>query len=134
MGIATRAIPPTTGNLPARAPSGLQRLDPMLAFRAVGGGAILIDTRPEWQRRADGDIPGAIIIEGNHLQWLRPGLPGPGSRDRRARHGLARLLRRGVLVVFGRRVPAGAGAAPGHGPARGFQAWRAEALPVAAPG
>ena len=61
MGIATRAIPPTTGNLPARARSGLHRLDPMLAFQAVGGGAIVINTRPEWQRRADGDIPGAIV-------------------------------------------------------------------------
>src|SRR4051812_34344607 len=32
-------------------------------------GAILVDTRPEFQRRADGDIPGAIVIERVHLEW-----------------------------------------------------------------
>src|SRR5204863_9338827 len=64
-------------NLLARARSGLHRLDPMPAFRAVGGGAIIIDTRPEWQRRAEGEIPGAVVIERNHLEWrCDPACPG----------------------------------------------------------
>ena len=32
-------------------------------------GALLVDTRPEWQRRAEGEIPGALLIERNHLEW-----------------------------------------------------------------
>lgn len=60
---------PTIDDLLLQARSGLARLDPVLARRAVHDGAILIDTRPEFQRRADGEIPGAIIIECNHLEW-----------------------------------------------------------------
>jgi hypothetical protein len=39
--------PPTIDDLPLQARSGLARLDPVLALRAVHDGAILIDTRPE---------------------------------------------------------------------------------------
>jgi rhodanese-related sulfurtransferase len=28
-----------------------------------------VDTRPEFQRRAGGDLPNAIVIERNHLEW-----------------------------------------------------------------
>jgi len=59
MGAAIRAILPTIDDLLAPARLGLRRLDPGSAFRAVRRGAILIDTRPEWQRGADGEIPGA---------------------------------------------------------------------------
>lgn len=45
------------------------RLTPQEAARAVLDGAQLVDIRPEWQRRADGEIPGAVVIERNHLEW-----------------------------------------------------------------
>ncbi|HEY6277437.1 MAG TPA: rhodanese-like domain-containing protein [Streptosporangiaceae bacterium] len=63
------APPRTIRELLAEARSGLRRLSPAQAIRAVQRGAILVDTRPEWQRRADGDIPGAVVIERNHLEW-----------------------------------------------------------------
>jgi rhodanese-related sulfurtransferase len=47
----------------------LARLTPRQALRAQQQGAYLIDIRPEYQRRADGDIPAAIVIERNHLEW-----------------------------------------------------------------
>jgi hypothetical protein len=53
----------------AEARAGLTRLKPHDAAQAVRAGALLVDTRPEYQRRADGDIPGAIVIERNHLEW-----------------------------------------------------------------
>ncbi|HXZ74189.1 MAG TPA: hypothetical protein VEH31_25410 [Streptosporangiaceae bacterium] len=59
--------PPTIDDLLLQARSGLARLDPVLALRAVHDGAILIDTRPEFQRRADGEIPGAVIM--NATTW-----------------------------------------------------------------
>src|SRR5262245_49677579 len=49
--------------------SRLARLRPRQAAMAVGTGALLVDIRPEYQRRADGEIPGAIVIERNHLEW-----------------------------------------------------------------
>jgi len=48
---------------------GLTRLTPREAAAAVAEGALLVDIRPAWQRRADGEIPGALIIERNHLEW-----------------------------------------------------------------
>jgi rhodanese-related sulfurtransferase len=53
----------------ASARAGLDRLESARARHTLAGGAILIDTRPEFQRRADGEIPGAIVIERNHLEW-----------------------------------------------------------------
>jgi rhodanese-related sulfurtransferase len=47
----------------------LVRMTPWQALQAQQHGAFLVDTRPEYQRRADGDIPGAIVIERNHLEW-----------------------------------------------------------------
>ena len=53
---------------------GLARLTAREAAQAVAEGAQLVDIRPEWQRRADGEIPGAIVVERNHLEWrLHPG-------------------------------------------------------------
>src|SRR5881296_1197536 len=49
--------------------SHLTRLRPGQALKEIRQGAFLIDTRPEFQRRADGEIPGAIVIERNHLEW-----------------------------------------------------------------
>lgn len=54
----------------AKARARLQRATPSDAARAVDErGALLVDTRPEWQRRAEGEIPGALPIERNHLEW-----------------------------------------------------------------
>ena len=53
----------------ARARAGLRRLEPHQALDAIQLGAILIDTRPEFQRRADGEIPGAIVVERTCLEW-----------------------------------------------------------------
>ncbi|WP_345573041.1 rhodanese-like domain-containing protein [Nonomuraea rosea] len=53
----------------AQARAELRRLWPVEAWAAVGRGAKIVDTRPEHQRRAAGEIPGAIVIERNHLEW-----------------------------------------------------------------
>ena len=37
--------------------------DPGLASAAVDDGALLVDIRPEAQRRAEGEVPGALVIE-----------------------------------------------------------------------
>jgi rhodanese-related sulfurtransferase len=47
----------------------LTRLDPHQTSRAMRGGAILVDIRPAAQRAEHGEIPGAIIIERNVLEW-----------------------------------------------------------------
>lgn len=53
----------------ADARTRLKRLDPNEAFAAARDGALLVDIRPAAQRSAEGEIPGALIIERNVLEW-----------------------------------------------------------------
>jgi rhodanese-related sulfurtransferase len=54
----------------ADARSRLARIDAAAAAAAVDhGGALLVDIRPQWQRGRDGEIPGALVVERNHLEW-----------------------------------------------------------------
>ncbi len=46
-----------------------ERLTPQQALDQVGRGSRLVDTRPESQRRAGGEVPHAIVVERNHLEW-----------------------------------------------------------------
>ena len=47
----------------------LRRVDPHEAAAAAAAGALLVDTRPAWQRAEEGELPGALVIERNHLEW-----------------------------------------------------------------
>jgi rhodanese-related sulfurtransferase len=47
----------------------LRRLDPVQAQAALAAGALLVDIRPQAQRRAEGAVPGALLVERNVLEW-----------------------------------------------------------------
>ncbi len=53
----------------ADARARIRRLDPQQAQAAVHAGAFLVDIRPVWQRADQGEFPGALVIERNHLEW-----------------------------------------------------------------
>lgn len=53
----------------AQARSRLQRLTPAQAYAALAAGALLVDIRPGWQRVEEGEVPGAVLVERNHLEW-----------------------------------------------------------------
>jgi rhodanese-related sulfurtransferase len=55
--------------LVGQARRGLVRLGPEAAARAMLEGALLVDIRPEAQRRAEGEMEGALVIERNVLEW-----------------------------------------------------------------
>jgi rhodanese-related sulfurtransferase len=59
----------TIDDVLAQARSRLRRLTPHEARDAVVAGAVLVDIRPERQRAAEGEIPGALVIERNVLEW-----------------------------------------------------------------
>ena len=56
-------------DLLATARARLVRLGPHETYRAVQRGAVLVDIRPAAQRAEHGEIPGAIVIERNVLEW-----------------------------------------------------------------
>jgi rhodanese-related sulfurtransferase len=56
-------------DLLAEARARLDRVSPLRASRAAREGAVLVDIRPAAQRAAEGEIPGALIVERNVLEW-----------------------------------------------------------------
>jgi rhodanese-related sulfurtransferase len=52
-----------------RARRGLNRLGPAQAMAAIADGALLVDIRPAAQRAREGEVPGAMIVERNVLEW-----------------------------------------------------------------
>ena len=47
----------------------LRRLDPPEAAAVVAGGGLLVDIRPAAQRQEEGEVPGALVVERNVLEW-----------------------------------------------------------------
>lgn len=47
----------------------LDRVSPAEAERASREGAVVVDIRPAAQRAAEGELPGALVIERNVLEW-----------------------------------------------------------------
>ena len=47
----------------------LHRLTPLQALHAVEHGAVVVDIRPAAQRAEHGDLPGALVIDRNVLEW-----------------------------------------------------------------
>ncbi len=67
---------------------GLERVHASDLGREMAAGALVVDTRPADQRDRDGDLPGAVVIDRNVLEWrLDPSsphrLPIAGDPDRR---------------------------------------------------
>jgi len=60
----------------AEARNDLDRVDPIDLEGEMEAGALVIDIRPEANRRDEGDLPGALVIERIHLEWrLDPSSP-----------------------------------------------------------
>jgi sulfonate transport system substrate-binding protein len=71
----------------AEARAQLRRVQPRDLDAELGAGALVVDLRPEADRRAEGELPGAVVIERIHLEWrLDPtsdaSIPGAAA-DRR---------------------------------------------------
>jgi len=108
----------------------LRRLSPAEAADAQAAGALLVDTRPAAQREREGEVPGALVIERNVLEWRLD----PASPDRIPEvtghdqvvvvvcsEGYSSSLAGATLQGMGFCKPTLAG---------GFQAWKAAGLPV----
>jgi rhodanese-related sulfurtransferase len=61
--------PRTIDDLLAKARSRLDRLTPREAADRMAAGALLVDIRPAAQRELEGEVPGALIVERNVLEW-----------------------------------------------------------------
>ncbi|NUU26143.1 MAG: sulfurtransferase [Streptomycetaceae bacterium] len=101
------------------------------AYDEAAAGAVLVDTRNAGQRAADGLIPGALVVERNHLEWRFD--PEGDARLPEATGFDVRVI---VLCDEGYASSLAAASLLDLGLSRatdvvgGFQAWRAAGLPV----
>jgi rhodanese-related sulfurtransferase len=68
--------------------STLERVTPQCLAAEMAGGALVIDIRPVEQRRRDGELGGAVVVDRNVLEWrLDPTcawrIPQAGDPNRR---------------------------------------------------
>ena len=119
----------------AEARGRLRRVLPGEAFAEMAAGAALIDIRPVAQRAVQGEIPGSVIVERNHLEWrLDPGcdarLPWVTGYDQRVIifcvDGYTSSLAAAALHDLGLRHATDL--------IGGYRAWAAEGLPTAPAG
>lgn len=109
--------------------SRLDRLDVDKALAALEAGARIVDIRPMWQRAVEGEIPGSLVIERNHLEWRLH--PASG-----ARHDTATAGQRWIVVCSESYTSSLAADAlnsigvPATDLVGGVRAWIAAGLPV----
>ena len=115
----------------AAARSRIRRLDPQQTSEAMARGALLVDIRPVWQRAEVGQVPGALVIERNHLEWrLDP------TSDARIAEATDYDVEVVVLCMEGYTSSLAADALRELGLHRaadvdgGFEAWKAAGLPT----
>ena len=114
-----------------RARRRFKRLTPEEAAAEQAAGALLVDTRTSEQRRRDGEIPGATVIDRTVLEWRLD----PTSPDRIAEATDTKIR---VIVVcndgFSSSLAAASlkdlGLVNATDVIGGFQAWKAAGLPV----
>jgi len=109
----------------------LHRVSPAEAAVALERGALLVDTRPFHQRVDEGEMPGAVLIERNHLEWrLDP------TSDARIPEAVDHEVEVIVMCSEGYSSSLAAASLQDLGLHRatdldgGFQAWRAAGHPV----
>lgn len=59
----------TVDELLAEARSGLDRVEPTDLATEVAAGAVVVDIRPEVNRRTEGEMAGAVVVDQNVLEW-----------------------------------------------------------------
>ena len=118
----------------AAARDRLRRVDPAGARRAQQAGAILVDIRPAAQRAEHGEIPGAVVIERNVLEWRLD----PRSDARRSFAGSYDLpvvvdCQEGYTSSLAAAALLDVGLHRATDLVGGYAAWQAAGLPVLAP-
>ena len=116
-------------DLLGRSRAGLARLTPEAAREAVRNGAVIVDTRPLGQRRAQGVVPGAVVVCRNVLEWRADGTSGVGD-DRLVGKHLIVMCAEGYSSSLAAATLQQIGIAGATDMIGGFEAWQAAGLPV----
>lgn len=115
----------------AESPIGVRRLTPEEAMAAVERGAMLVDTRTEAQRREQGELPGALVIDRTVLEWRLD--PASDARIPEACHDgieVIAVCRQGYSSSFAAASLRSLGLWRATDVVGGVEAWRSAGLPL----
>jgi rhodanese-related sulfurtransferase len=117
----------------ASARARLDRLDPYDAAAAVVAGALLVDIRPEINRITEGEIPDAIVIDRNVLEWRLD--PASDARIEAAAYDawIVLFCNEGYASSLAATSLQDLGVIGATDLIGGYRAWRAVGLPTTAP-
>ena len=112
----------------------LRRVLPAQAYARQRCGAILVDIRPVAQRSATGEIPGALVIDRNVLEW-RFDPRSPARLPIADRYDLAVIVfcQEGYSSSLAAAALQDLGLHNATDVVGGFAAWAAAGLPITAP-
>jgi rhodanese-related sulfurtransferase len=106
--------------------AGLDRVRPADLAEEVAGGAVVVDIRPVEQRTRDGELPGALVVDRNVLEWrLDPTCPHrlPVAVDASVRYIV--VCNQGYSSSLAAATLRGLGLRRATDLAGGYQAWLA---------
>jgi rhodanese-related sulfurtransferase len=119
----------------AAARRGLRRVGPAEAAGLAAADGILVDIRPVALRTAHGEIPGALVIDRNVLEWrLDPSSPHhlPAVDATFSVRPVVVVCQEGYASSFAAAALQAVGLAGATDLDGGFEAWVAAGLPVTA--
>lgn len=114
----------------ARARARLHRLDPYEARAAQQAGALLVDIRPHAQRVREGEVPGALVVERNVLEWRFDPYGSARLPEARADLHVVVLCSEGYTSSLAAVALHDVGVHRATDLAGGFVAWAAAGLPT----
>lgn len=130
-----QASPPPAGSrgideILEQARARLRRLEPERAHLAVRAGAVLVDIRPAAQRAATGEVPGALVVERNVLEWrFDPRSPARLPVADRYDLPVVVICQEGYTSSLAAAALQDLGLSRATDVVGGFLAWRARGLP-----
>ena len=109
-----------------RARAQLDRVTPEQLAAEVAHGAVVVDIRPSEQRLRDGDLPSAVVIDRNVLEWrLDPTSPHRAPLDIDHQTRLIVVCNEGYSSSLAASTLRELGLSRATDLVGGYQAWRA---------
>ena len=125
----------TVNELLETARSQLDRISPEQARAEQADGALVVDIRPQAQRARYGEVPGALIIERNVLEWrLDPASDAQHPRSVPTTPGFWCSARRAIRPAWQRPRCSSSASPNATDIVGGLRGWQEAGLPVATGG
>jgi rhodanese-related sulfurtransferase len=118
----------------ATARADLHRVQPRDLSAEMAAGALVVDVRPIDQRQRDGELPGAIVVDRNVLEWrLDPSSPHHIPEIADAGQRIVIVCNEGYSSSLAAATLQQLGLLRAADLVGGYQAWRAEQASEASP-